>query len=169
MTTTKSFDRYVREDFSQHLRTWNETKSLMSMTPLKNRKQQILTPAQQLEMRDEIQKCKSLGEVIRVVDRYIIDKDHDGELDEVAVTPGRFYLRLIRILSMVMNHSYPVRNMSGMARGGVYSRSLPPPRALFLVASIAPLRQRPKRRKPVHQSNHSTSQIGMRGTLERIL
>ena len=83
MTTTKSFDRYVREDFSQHLRTWNETKSLMSMTPLKDRKQQVLTPAQQLEMRYAISKCRSLGEVIRVVDRYIFDKDHDGEVDEI--------------------------------------------------------------------------------------
>ena len=58
------------------------------MTPLKDRKQQILKPAQQLEMRGEIQKCKSLGEVIRVVDRYIIDKDHDGEVGEIVVTLG---------------------------------------------------------------------------------
>ena len=53
------------------------------MTPLKDRKQQVLTPAQQLEMRAEIQKCKSLGEVIRVVDRYIFDVDHDGEVDAI--------------------------------------------------------------------------------------
>ena len=53
------------------------------MTPLKDRKQQVLTPAQQLEMRAEIQKCKSLGEVIRVVDRYILDVDHDGEVDPI--------------------------------------------------------------------------------------
>ena len=78
-------------------------------------------------------------------------------------------LRLIRIRSMVTNHSYPVRNMSGMARGGVYSRSLPPPRALFPVASNAPLRQQTGRQKSGRQSTHSTSQIGMRGTLERIL
>ena len=60
----------------------------MAMTPLKDRKQQILTPAQQLEMPGELQKCKSLGEVIRVVDRYIFDKDHDGEMGEIVVTPG---------------------------------------------------------------------------------
>ena len=120
-------------------------------------------------MRDEIQKCKSLGGVIRVVNRYIFDKDHDGEVDEIVVTPGWFQLRLIRILSMVTHHSYPVRNMSGMARGGVYSRSLPPPRALFSVAGIAQLRQRPRRKKPVHQSTHSPSQICISGTLERIL
>ena len=58
------------------------------MTPLKDRKQQILSPAQQLEMRGELQKCKSLGEVIRVVDRYIFDKDHDDEVGEIVVTPG---------------------------------------------------------------------------------
>ena len=52
----------------------------MSMTPLKDRKQQVLTPAQQLEMHDEIQKYKSLGEVIRVVDRYIFDVDHNVEV-----------------------------------------------------------------------------------------
>ena len=34
-------------------------------------------------MREAIQKCKSLGEVIRVVDRYIFDKDHDGDVDEI--------------------------------------------------------------------------------------
>ena len=60
----------------------------MSMTPLKDRKQQVLTPAQQLEMRDEISKCRSLGEVIRVVDRYIFDKDHDSEADETVVKHG---------------------------------------------------------------------------------
>ena len=81
-------NRWLREDFSLYLRTWSETKSLMSMTPLKDGKQQVLTPAQQLEMRGEIQKRKSLGEVIRVVDRYIFDKDHDGEVDEIVVTPG---------------------------------------------------------------------------------
>ena len=31
-------------------------------------------------MSAELKKCKSLGEVIRVVDRYIFDKDHDGEV-----------------------------------------------------------------------------------------
>ena len=60
----------------------------MSMTPLKDRKQQVLTPAQQLEMRDEISKCRSLAEVIRVVDRYIFDKDHDGEADKTVVKHG---------------------------------------------------------------------------------
>lgn len=58
------------------------------MTLLKDRRQQILKPAQQLEIRGELQKCKSLGEVIRVVDRYIIDKDHDGEVGEIVVSPG---------------------------------------------------------------------------------
>ena len=36
----------------------------------------------------ELQKCKSLGEVIRVVDRYIFDKDHDGGVDETVAEPG---------------------------------------------------------------------------------
>ncbi len=53
------------------------------MTPLKDRVQQVLTPVQQLEMRAEIQKCKSLGEVIRVVDRFIFDRDHDGDVDAI--------------------------------------------------------------------------------------
>ena len=84
MQDAKSFDRWLREDFTfNHLTTRNEEKSLMAMTPLKDRKQRVLTPAQQLEMRAEIQKCKSLGEVIRVVDRYIFDVEHDGEVDEV--------------------------------------------------------------------------------------
>ena len=60
----------------------------MAMTLLKDRGQQILKPAQQLEICGELQKCKSLGEVIRVVDRYIIDKDHDGEVGEIVVSPG---------------------------------------------------------------------------------
>ena len=84
MRNGKSFDRWLREDFTfNHLTIRNEEKSLMAMTPLKDRKQQVLTPAQQLEMRAEMQKCKSLGEVIRVVDRYIFDVEHDGEVDEV--------------------------------------------------------------------------------------
>ena len=65
----------------------------MSMSPLKDRKQQVLTPAQQLEMRAEIQKCKSLGEVIRVVDRYIFDRDHDGDVDAIepaTIKDGNF-------------------------------------------------------------------------------
>ena len=53
------------------------------MTKAVNAKQQVLTPAQQLEMREAIQKCKSLGEVIRVIDRYIFDVDHDGDVDEI--------------------------------------------------------------------------------------
>ena len=81
------------DDFSQHLQTWNETKSLMSMTPLKDRKQQVLTPAQQLEMRHAISKCSSLGEVIRVVDRYIFDKDHDGDVDEITPAVDRNFIR----------------------------------------------------------------------------
>ena len=84
MRDGKSFDRWLREDFTfNHLTTRNEEKSLMAKTPLKDRKQQVLTPAQQLEMREAIQQCKSLGEVIRVVDRYIFDVEHDGEVDEV--------------------------------------------------------------------------------------
>ena len=84
MRDCKSFDRWLREDFTfNHLTTRNEEKSLMAMTPLKDRKQQVLTPAQQLEMREAIQKCKSLGEVIRVIDRYIFDVDHDGDVDEI--------------------------------------------------------------------------------------
>ena len=89
MQEGKSFDRWLREDFAfNHLTTRGEEKSLMAMTPLKDRKQQVLTPAQQLEMRETIQQCKSLGEVIRVVDRYIFDKDHDGEADETVVKHG---------------------------------------------------------------------------------
>ena len=96
MRDGKSFDRWLREDFTfNHLTIRNEEKSLMSMTPLKDRKQQVLTPAQQLEMRAEIQKCKSLGEVIRVVDRYIFDVDHDGDVDaiEPATIKDRSFYR----------------------------------------------------------------------------
>ena len=68
--------------------------AMMSMTPLKDRKQQVLTPAQQLEMREAIQKCKSLGEVIRVVDRYIFDRDHDSDVD--AIEPALTHFRSIQ-------------------------------------------------------------------------
>ena len=55
MREGKPSDRWLREDFTfNHLTTRNEEKSLMAMTPLKDRKQQVLTPAQQLEMRAEI-------------------------------------------------------------------------------------------------------------------
>ena len=95
MREGKPSDRWLREDFTfNHLTTRNEEKSLMAMTPLKDRKQQVLTPAQQLEMRAEIQKCKSLGEVIRVVDRYIFDKDHDGDVD--AIEPASTHFRSIQ-------------------------------------------------------------------------
>jgi len=88
MREGKPFDRWLREDFTfNHLTTRNE-ETLMSKTPLKDRKQQVLTPAQQLEMREAIQKCTSLGEVIRVVDRYIFAVDHDGEVDETVFKPG---------------------------------------------------------------------------------
>ena len=91
MRDGESFDRWLREDFTfNHLTTRNEEKSLMSMTPQKDRKQQVLTPAQQLEMRAEIQKCNSLGEIIRVNDRYIFDKDHDGDIDEIEPASTHF-------------------------------------------------------------------------------
>ena len=94
MRDVKSFDRLLREDFTfNHLTTRNEEKSLMAMTPLKDRKLQVLTPAQQLEMRAEIQKCKSLGEVIRVVDRYIFDVEHDGEVERKPASSRRSFHR----------------------------------------------------------------------------
>lgn len=48
----KSFKAFLREDYQP--RTHHEELSLMSTTPLKARKQQVLSPAQQLELRRNI-------------------------------------------------------------------------------------------------------------------
>ena len=96
MRDGKSFGRWLRKDFTfNHPTTRNEEKSLMSMTPLRDRKQQVLKPVQQLEKRAEIEKCKSLGEVICVVDRFIFDRDHDGDVGAIgpAIIKDRSFYR----------------------------------------------------------------------------
>ncbi|MDA8575345.1 hypothetical protein N9L79_07405 [Alphaproteobacteria bacterium] len=83
----KSFKAFLREDFQPQ--THREELSLMSTKPLKARKQQVLSPAQQLQMRREIMKCRSLRTVIKVVDKHIFDQDHDGEVDEIIPAVDR--------------------------------------------------------------------------------
>jgi hypothetical protein len=83
----KSFNAFVREDY-QPL-THPEELSMMSTTPLKARNQQVLSPAQQLQMRREIMKCRSLRQVIKVVYKHIFYQDHDGEVDEIIPAVDR--------------------------------------------------------------------------------
>ena len=66
--------------------TIKEEPTAVSAVPDGERAQQLLTPAQQLAMRDEIKKCKTVAAAVEVVHRYIW-KMPDGEADEINTDP----------------------------------------------------------------------------------
>ena len=66
--------------------TIKEEPTAVSAVPDIERAQQLLTPVQQLAMRDEIKKCKTVAAAVEVVHRYIW-KMPDGEADEINTDP----------------------------------------------------------------------------------
>ena len=59
----------------------SEAPTVISSVPDDERAQQLLTPAQQLAMRDEVKKCKSVNSAVEVIHQYIW-KVPDGEADD---------------------------------------------------------------------------------------
>ena len=69
----------------------NEVKTYQHITtPESQKKQQILTPAQQLEMRRNIAASASVEDALAVVDLYIFGDATNGEADGVDVMPETF-------------------------------------------------------------------------------
>ena len=85
-------DTQTHQSLSQALRSvvggspLKEKPTAVSAVPDIERAQQLLTPAQQLAMRDEIKKCKTVAAAVEVVHRYIW-KVPDGEADEINTDP----------------------------------------------------------------------------------
>ena len=63
-----------------------ETLTMAAALPDDERKQEILTPAQQLRMRNEVAKCQSVSAAVKVINRYIFGGD-DGLVDKVEINP----------------------------------------------------------------------------------
>ena len=81
----KSFKAFLHEDFQP--RTHHEELSLMSTTPLKARKQQVLSPAQQLELRKNIAAATTKDEIMKLIDGAIFGDPDQGEVAPVDLEP----------------------------------------------------------------------------------
>jgi hypothetical protein len=82
----QSRDEALRDKFHQK-RDVNESKTYQhAVTPESQKKQQILTPAQQLEMRKNIAASASVEDALAVVDLYIFGDETNGDADEIAVS-----------------------------------------------------------------------------------
>lgn len=67
----KSFKAFVQEDYQP--KVFAEAKSeLWASTPLEDKKQEILTPAQQLELRKNIALASTKDEIIKLIDGVIL-------------------------------------------------------------------------------------------------
>ena len=64
-----------------------EVKSMMSSLPDDQKRQFILTPIQQLDMRDEVKRCKSVQQAVNTINRYIFGDRYDGEMERVDIDP----------------------------------------------------------------------------------
>ena len=82
----KSFKAFVREDYQP--KVFNEAKSeLWASTPLKDKKQEILTPAQQLELRKNIAAASTKDEIMKLIDGAIFNDPDQGEVAPIDLEP----------------------------------------------------------------------------------
>ena len=58
------------------------------VTPDRERTQQILTPAQQLEMRKRVSEASDIQAALAVIDDYIFKDETDGEVNQIEISPG---------------------------------------------------------------------------------
>lgn len=85
-------DTQTHQSLSEAVRTVvssspvSEAPTVISSVPDDERAQQILTPAQQLAMRDEVKKCKSVNSAVEVIHQYIW-KVPDGAANEIDTDP----------------------------------------------------------------------------------
>ena len=77
-------DTQTHQSLSEAVRTVvssspvSEAPTIISSVSDEEREQQLLTPAQQLAMRDEVKNCKSVNSAVELIHRYIW-KVPDGE------------------------------------------------------------------------------------------
>lgn len=82
----KSFNAFVREDYQP--KVFTEAKSeLWASTPLKDKKQEILTPAQQLELRKNIAAASTKDEIMKLIDGAIFGDPDQGEVAPIDLEP----------------------------------------------------------------------------------
>ena len=78
--------RARRMEFERKQET-NEVKTFhQAITKDSERKQQILTPAQQLEMRKNVAAATSVKDALAVVDQYIFGDRTNGDADEILTS-----------------------------------------------------------------------------------
>ena len=58
------------------------------VTPDRERTQQILTPAQQLEMRKRVADASDIDAALAVIDGYIFKDETDGEVNQIEISRG---------------------------------------------------------------------------------
>ena len=76
-------DEALRAKFAAK-KSVNEAKTYQhAVTPASQKKQQILTPAQQLEMRKNIAASASVEDALAIVDLYIFGDETNGDADEI--------------------------------------------------------------------------------------
>ena len=84
MTDQGRFHRWL---LAQRHTALSEVKTFARLdTPERQRKQQILTPAQQLEMRTRVSKAKDIKSALAIIDGYIFSDESDGEADSIQAT-----------------------------------------------------------------------------------
>lgn len=69
-----------------HQKRLEEALTLAATMPDGQRRQEILTPSQQIAMRDEVSKCQSVKAAVRCINRYIFKGD-TGEADKIEIHP----------------------------------------------------------------------------------
>ena len=81
-------DEALRAKFAAK-KSMHESKTYQhAVTPESQKKQQILTPAQQLEMRKNVAASASVEDALAIVDLYIFGDETNGDADEIAVSQG---------------------------------------------------------------------------------
>ena len=77
---------FKAKQIALHQKRLDEALTLAATMPDGERKQEILTPSQQIAMRDEVAKCQSVKAAVRCINRYIFKGD-TGEADNIEIHP----------------------------------------------------------------------------------
>ena len=81
---------FREKQIALHQKRLDEALTLAATMPDSERKQEILTPSQQIAMRDEVAKCQSIKAAVRCINRYIF-KGGTGEADKIEIYPEDQY------------------------------------------------------------------------------
>ena len=86
MSDPSRFHRWLIQ--SRQLTISDEKTFARMVTPDRERTQQILTPAQQLEMRKRVADAADIDAALAVIDGYIFKDETDGEVDKINIKSG---------------------------------------------------------------------------------